>query len=1080
MKNTLSPNKSQINQVPEDLCDDDDTINSVSEKAKSLCDFFNSKEGDKSAIKNWSTNFNSDSMKAFCEILSTILQLSGKRMDITPEHIESDAYDIVIEEFQEELETIKTRKRFKSPKSSPSRSIDFESVNPSENTNENDDESNSCDETETQEENETNQSNQIIPIINFLKDKTMSKVFVSFWHELSEVLLSCNAIYDQNFNKFRQWLIQFNKCQIRVLRLTSTYCCLSLFNELVISLNRSKNELDRLHKLESDDDPNPILRSQKKIYEQNVELYRKVSFYFLQNALFSRISDSDDVIRLISIQSLTDAAIDCPSEFADGTKLECFIKVLHDHSSKNRRDVLRCIQRIIDNCSNPSIGGGVYVEKLKPLAVHFIPIIINLCNDRDNSVVASALDCLNAFNENQLLTGNSDIVELCMTNASTLLSDDSQAIRAASARFISKLLLTTNSLNSSDESLSSLKSLLPFLLSNFTSSPEIEGELPVVISSLFNDMPCLHDWDAMCDILTAEKDPNKSRIMAKVLLYSSERLLDKNFSLSTPSMNQPSNENDNNEVRKMAVSLVRHLPMLIKEYQDDDDIILPLVDAAKLINLDIVSESGYESFFQKLLEEVCNIFLFSSNRLVFRTAIASLYDLSVSKHQLGLMARRELDRLAVECGNECDVFECISQSSQNAIEAVIADQHSIAKFVAAARLVDISDNGKLRTIVINRINTLSQALTNYLDESNSIHYDEKMINDLIQVLSDSLECLQYIFMWDIKHIHKNKELKMQYIPKFKENLSIFYQFLTTDIITGISSNGKKTNVDEDDDDKSENTLSPLLIKEQAFKGLGDVIALSSFLRDDKTNEFFDDALVDEFYSSYHCLFNKSTKIDLFKYALHPIQTRSIELSNAAHLFVYFGYASLQLQLKMLWKDITQGRSKLVLRGKHLFKAMVLSTSTVNRFELRLATRFMLGKLSTFEFIQPLIQFEINKENGEELDLWLQLNDERYETLLSASLPFFFGLTKDNADQLLSFDDLPFKFREILESISKNEKPSQKALQRVVQTPKSNQSRVLSSPQSKKVVEPVQEVKTILKPLGSSNSTNSDSDDIEEE
>ena len=67
-----------------------------------LFTFFVSKE-ENEIIKSWSEQFNKNPLMAFCDLLSIILQIAGKKIDVTPVHIEGDLFDQVLEEFQDAM-----------------------------------------------------------------------------------------------------------------------------------------------------------------------------------------------------------------------------------------------------------------------------------------------------------------------------------------------------------------------------------------------------------------------------------------------------------------------------------------------------------------------------------------------------------------------------------------------------------------------------------------------------------------------------------------------------------------------------------------------------------------------------------------------------------------------------------------------------------------------------------------------------------------------------------------------------------------------------------------------------------------
>ncbi|OHT09664.1 hypothetical protein TRFO_21384 [Tritrichomonas foetus] len=903
-KNTKTPK--DFSQNTTDL---DSSLNNTGESMINLCDYFNKKDGNMNVIKDWAVGFSKHSNESFCEILSTILQLAGKRVEITPNHIEGDVIDEVFEEFNEGVEMI----------------------------------DNSCDP----------------PIMKFLKDKN-SKLFQSFWIELSKTLISNNCLYSSDFNDLLQWVIKFCDCKTKLIRLSASFCAFSLFNSLATSLSKTNKEL---HKFRQIQNPNEIVKSQISLFEQEMKIYSSASIRLLNKIIINRIFDSDDAIRINAINSLADAIIDYPQEFANYTTLKYIGKALNDKSARNRRDTLRCIQRIfneihidnqilqienaekipIDQISNEN-DKNTYENnnenslkstkqyqqymQLKEFAGEFAPIILELCNDKDNAVVASGLDCLLAFTEKNLLTDDNNCIY-----AIDLLSDDSQPIRASAAKFVARQFFKDKN-NDLGDFIDFAKNLH-------------DDDLPAVVASLYKSLKCLRKWEKMCEKLSKETLPDNSRIIAKVLLYSAERAQGRLLS-SIPESTQ--------KLRKLSLILVRNLPNLIKAYQTDDETVLPLVDAARLIDLDVVSENSYEHFYSKLLSEICNLFLYSTNKEIYTTSISSLYDLSIGTHQLSQVAKKELDRLAVECGK-------------------LENSDSIGKFVAAARLVNVSGGGRIRDAVIEQINNSNDS----------------------EIVSDCIECLQYVFKWDIKSIHSGKISKNSYLERFHEYLNLFYKIFIQDT----NSNHNKQNENE-----NVNECMSGIVKEQAFKAIGSVIALSPFLKNSADENLIPEEIINNFYLNFHH-YDIEKKSDLFKFALLPIHTQAIDLSYSVNLLIYYGVEELQPFVKNLWKELIP--FKPIPSGKLL---SAFKEAHMNNNSIKISARFLFGKINAFTLLNEFLIFE---------------NED--ESLLPVVLPFFFAINKEQAIELLGVANI--KYQEILSKIEAGEKPTQKMFSKLL-------------------------------------------------
>lgn len=763
---------SDTTSAPSDLPERSLESRSVS---NDLFSFFVTKD-DGNIVKSWVDEFNANPLNAFCDLLSLILQIAGKRIEVTAVHIEGDLFDQILEEFQDAMDN--------DPK--------FDGA----------------------------------LLERLMKDK--GNKLVSFWRQISEAIISCNALFSEHYNTFRQWIVVFNCCKIGALRMCSTYCAFELLRALANALERTDKEISRLSSLPEND----TIKEQMEVFQREKRLYLAVVNHLFQNSVVIRTRDVEPELRCMSVSLITDVAMVYPEYFVDIQKLNYIGRATFDLTPKNRRDALRCFEQIIHKLAK---------EDCTELVERYIQHIIELCDDKDNAVVSSALDCLLALSEKQMI----DNVDC--SHAYELLCDDSQAIRTSAVKFVFQHYFSSSS---------DIKTFLKFC-SNFESD-----DIPNIVASLFPKLKCLRQWEEICKLIMTEECEKDVYLLAQILLTSAQRTVGKLIKIA------PESEK---KIRKLTTILVKCLPNLIRAFQAESETVVLFIEAASLLDLNTISDCSNEHLYQQLLGEIRDLFLNSNNRTIFTAAISTLYELSIGKHQLSTYAKQELDRLAVECGKIED----------------IENECTISKFVSAARLVDVSDDGKLRSVILRQI-----------DQSTNDRY-----------IADCIECLHFFFKWDIKRICDHPDEKQSYIPIFHDYLETFSKHLQS---------------------------GPMKVKEESFKALSSVFCLSLFLRDGDS----DDALVpaphiDSFYRAFHLFFDK---LSLFDYARKPIELHSIPLSYSAHLIVYYGVDSVQPDVKSLWRELSPYKP---IDGSQLL--ISLTHSNLSDKEMKSAARFIVGK-----------------------------------------------------------------------------------------------------------------------------------------
>jgi hypothetical protein len=809
----------ETSRVPQDL------INSGAPGRSPNCPLFSyfAKDPHSNPIRSWSSTFPTDNTAAFCEILTVILQIAGHRIQITPPHIQGDAYESVLNDFQEAIAD----------------------------------------------------SRPEAPLTQFLRDK--HNKLDEFWREITDAMISGNMLFSESFGSFRQWIIVFTSCKIRILRLTSAYFAFTLFTALATAIARNTQEIDRLSGIDPSTD---AIGVQIETFNRELQLFQAVSNHLYQHVVIPRVRDVEPQIRLMPITSLTECAVAFPAGFGDSQKLKYVGGGLNDPVAKNRLAAVHCFTKLVHNLSD---------EILKILMERFGDRISQMCDDTENSVVAATLDCLLVLNERGL-------IDFDCAHAADLLSDDSTMIRAAAAKFVAAHAFAKAA---------DLGTFVRF-------GARIDAaDLEATVHSLFAHVKCLRDPGGMCAALL-EEDSNLP-FLARVLEYSCAKM-------ATAS---------ENKCRKMTIALVKNLPKLIRAFQTDRDIVLPLVSASRLLSLDAVGEAAADHQYEQLLREIRELFIGSADRDVYTAAIASLYELSTGRHQLSEIARQELNRLAVDCGR-------------------IEEVDHIGKFVAAARLVDVSDGGKLRERIIERLRA----------------------SDDDAFVADCIECVEYFFRWDVTHICNRPDARRDYFQTFQQLLALFDNLVAH---------------------------ASRRVREQAFRALACVLALSPLLEIDEIPE----DVVDRFFDCFH---KCDDKLELFDCAQKPLQTHAIDIAFAPHVLVYFGSELLQPLVKTMWKELAKFGP--VAGGKVLaaFRKCALPEP-----DMKAAARFMVGKVNAADVVAQ----------------WLE-NEE--EALLGAVLPFFFGLTAAQGERLV--EAASEKFQPILRKIAAGEKPTQRMISAV--------------------------------------------------
>lgn len=993
-------------KAPEDIVNLDEQLGTtlMPDKKYTLYDYFSQKDGS-SIIKSWSKLLNkketNKEIQAYQELLSLILQISGCRIDMKNIQIESDSFDSILDEFRKKVEKNK----------------------------------------------------QIPSLYRLLKNK--SNKILTFWKEISESLITNNSFTSESYKHFIEWIIAFNCCKIRVIRLSTTFLVCSLFECLASSISWRNEEIQKFQqKTKSKKQSN----DQIVLFEKEISLYTSIANDLYKKLIIVRVRDIDDQIRNLSIKSLTNVIIKCDICFFDEQKLKYIGRALNDTSAINRMNALICYEKIImhvngneDTIQTENIEENDYfnysqkesheesrtiflspynddeqnndLNQINRALIEFSemysPRIIEMCNDSDEEVVAEAIKCIGVLIDSQLINPND-----CQ-NIKNLISDNSQIIRKAAADFIAKREFFDN------ENSDNLDHFLTFIR-NFN----VKKDIHFIVLSLYPYLKCLKKWDEMCNRLISEENDDRSKIISAILLHSAKIAINQAENYSQNNATKAKNSQDNQNIekvikkaRKLTFVLIQNLPQLLKAYQSskNKEIIQNLVETSSFLDLNAISENSFEKQYEKLLNQLHEIFIKfnqgnDENIKLFKAAFNSIYILSKNRNQLSEIAQKELDKLSM-IFSDFGSSEKDDDSNEN-INSLLT------KFAVAARIVDISDNKKLKEKIIFHLN---QKLKKYVvfsqsetDSSSESDQDDEDENDEL-LISNSIECLHYYFKWDVKKIHdflinrkvidgesdeiaeKIDKLKEPYISEFHEFTNIFSKFLKS----------KK---------------STFKIKLSAFKALGSNISLLPILTHETasglslpyiTSPIIANDISDAFYEFYHDIESIKLKSELFEIAELPIIVKTIDIGYSAHLLIYNHITfppkdneskskdsendsdskyvnEMTEKVKKLWRNISQFQP---INGKQLYSAI---SHIVERFpiiksaDLRRVSRFFVGKFKVFDFIKE----------------WAEDNDED-EQFFPVVVTFLFGLNESEANQLRGL--LSDRFEDVLDKISNGTK-----------------------------------------------------------
>jgi len=261
-----------------------------------LFSYFFSDDGMK-IIRQWGIQCRSTPGEALCFLVSLIFRLSGHQIEISVAHLESESYEVVMQEYHDSTEC-----------------SDF---NP--------------------------------PVLSLMKEK--KDRFSLFWEEISSQILSSNIAFHSIFSCFMKWISMFNMCKARILRQTSLYLSISLFLSLGNSLFRINKDLSKLIDIEVKSD---IIKDQISAFQTEEKHFLSLAKSICRNSLFKSIRDTEAKIRSMTTIGLCKGILNCPFHFCEDLYLSYIGWAFHDPVPKNRASALVSFLPIIESNLNNS------------------------------------------------------------------------------------------------------------------------------------------------------------------------------------------------------------------------------------------------------------------------------------------------------------------------------------------------------------------------------------------------------------------------------------------------------------------------------------------------------------------------------------------------------------------------------------------------------------------------------------------------------------------------------------------------------------------------------------------------------
>lgn len=583
----------------------------------------------------------------------------------------------------------------------------------------------------------------IKPPINALTSGKNNRV-ETFWSSIAKIIISSHVIFNKEFLIFRHWLGKLCVCNQRYVRYSAAYSALTILSILLDYMKNIEKDIDDLKNIQNQ---SPAVKEKCTDLENERYAYLSISNYICNTLLLNLIRDKEVSIKYISVSVLCKAIVSCPKLYSSDNHMISLENSLVEQ--------IKIKQLAIKSLH--TIYSSINLEYWKNSSERLKNYIVFSCNDVDTIISEYSLKILNIFSLNSILDVD-DIDQII-----PLLCDNSPIVRENASVFIKNVYFGNAETN--DECIDKLLSLL-----------EKNIDIKPCLQCLYDKLQFLSDWEFLCSYLINHDNPN-NEVISKIINISSMLFTEKNH-------------DSEEKLRSFTLIMLDHLSNLIISFQAHSSILINIIQTIKYLRFDIINE--YSETIPSLFAKLREIFLSSNDESIYVATSSILYEISKKSHLYNDIAKAELDRLAVNCGD-------ISLDNINV---------AISKFLAASKYVNMSDKENVRKVLFDTA--------------------EKDTSD-DELLSKTLSCLDLFFQWDIYDINKNNNQEMA------DN----YQWQFARFLNAFSSNLCSNN-------------QKVLIS--SLSGMSSLFSLSNLLNRDFV--VFDDTIVEQYCKAFHKITNK--------------------------------------------------------------------------------------------------------------------------------------------------------------------------------------------------------------------------------
>ena len=385
-----------------------------------------------------------------------------------------------------------------------------------------------------------------------------------------------------------------------------------------------------------------------------------------QSVFTTRFRDIDVEIRSVIVQNLGSWMVLYPTVFLSSTYLKYLAWALSDKDALVRCSAITSIRSIYQDEKN--------ALQLKDFTNRFVDRMEELMLDKDDYVAVAGTELVTL-----LVHGNHIGSDRCRS-VFDLLSDPSERLRSAAAELASGMIKRlgkeamtkagnvsilkkkngrggqNKSFSNDEYELSGVLSILKSLSEGYQNASLPEQIVFFVISSLYEKLGCLSNWDLMMDWLQRDVPSH---------VFGESSVLDLGMTLLCAiraSQNLPSSRSQQTKERKSAqvkakqeitLLLQKDLQSLLLKFQSDSSMVSLIARMIPFMKLDLFSLKRQEPIFTKILDKVRDVmFRHTEHSCVLSCANALSWCMVEGKSNTRDLARAAFAKAEAEASSE--------------------------------------------------------------------------------------------------------------------------------------------------------------------------------------------------------------------------------------------------------------------------------------------------------------------------------------------------------------------------------------------------------------------------------------------